>query len=177
MADAESGVAVAVLMGSDSDFDVMKEAAEVLGEFGVRCDVRVLSAHRSPSALRTFVEESARTGTRVFIAGAGGAAHLAGTVAAHTALPVLGVPLPGSMLNGLDALLATVQMPAGIPVATFAIGTAGARNAALFAVALLALSDPALAERLGAYRVRQAEKVASADRRVCDAVAARRAET
>ncbi len=161
-------------MGSDSDFEAMKGAVEVLDEFSVSCTLRVLSAHRTPELLARFVEESTQGGTRVFIAGAGGAAHLAGTVAALTTLPVLGVPLGGSMLNGLDALLATVQMPAGIPVATFAIGAAGARNAALCAVSILALGDPALARRLESYRARMIEKVAAADAKVQSALAGMR---
>lgn len=162
------GSPVAIVMGSDSDFEIMKGAVEVLDEFQVPCAVRVLSAHRTPEALRRFVEDTAQAGTRVFIAGAGAAAHLAGTVAALTMLPVLGVPLPGSSLNGLDALLSTVQMPPGIPVATFAIGAGGARNAALCAISILALADPALAGRLTAYRTKMGEKVAAADRRVQD---------
>jgi phosphoribosylaminoimidazole carboxylase PurE protein len=162
---------VAIVLGSDSDFEAMKGAIEVLAEFQVASTLRVLSAHRTPELLRRFVEEATRGGTKVFIAGAGGAAHLAGSVAALTPVPVLGVPLPGSMLNGLDALLSTVQMPAGIPVATFAIGAAGARNAALCAVSILALADADLARRLESYRARLVEKVQAADARVQATVA------
>ncbi len=169
------GHPVAIVMGSDSDFESMKGAVEVLDEFQVPCAMRVLSAHRTPEALKAFVDGTARAGTKVFIAGAGSAAHLAGTVAALTPLPVLGVPLPGSMLNGLDALLSTVQMPAGIPVGTFAIGPSGARNAALFAVSILAVHDSALAQRLDAYRQKMGEKVAAGDRKVQDALAGTRA--
>ncbi|MBN2446420.1 MAG: 5-(carboxyamino)imidazole ribonucleotide mutase [Phycisphaerae bacterium] len=143
---------VAILMGSRNDWPVMKKAADLLTEFGVSNESRVLSAHRTPAAVHEFVRECEAGGTQVFIAGAGMAAHLAGAVAAQTVLPVLGVPLAASDLNGLDALLATVQMPPGIPVATLGIGSAGAKNAALLAVSILAAARPKLREALRAYR-------------------------
>lgn len=150
---------VAVLMGSKSDWETMRHAGETLTRFGVPSESRVLSAHRSPDALAEYVRSAEERGVEVLIAGAGGAAHLAGAVAAHTVLPVLGVPMEGSALKGLDALLATVQMPAGVPVGTFAIGKAGAINAALQAVAVLAAGRPELREKLKAYRREQAAKV------------------
>ncbi|HXV27688.1 MAG TPA: 5-(carboxyamino)imidazole ribonucleotide mutase [bacterium] len=150
---------VAILMGSDSDFEIMKEGAEVLKEFGVSVDVQVLSAHRSPELVREFVSGAREKGFKVIIAGAGGAAHLAGVVAAHTTLPVIGVPVNSTPLNGFDALLATVQMPAGIPVATVAVGKAGARNAGILAVQMLGLSDSKIAEKLTAFKKRLAEGV------------------
>jgi 5-(carboxyamino)imidazole ribonucleotide mutase len=150
---------VAILMGSRSDWETMRHAGETLTRFGISHESRVLSAHRSPDALADFVRNAETRGVEVLIAGAGGAAHLAGAVAAHTVLPVLGVPMEGSALKGLDALLATVQMPAGVPVGTLAIGKAGAVNAALLAVAVLSLSRPDLKEKLRAYRAEQAAKV------------------
>ncbi|HKQ59807.1 MAG TPA: 5-(carboxyamino)imidazole ribonucleotide mutase [Candidatus Polarisedimenticolaceae bacterium] len=150
---------VAILMGSDSDLPAMAEAARVLGTLGIGYELEVTSAHRSPERTLAIVREAPGRGVRVFIVGAGGAAHLAGVVAAHSTLPVLGVPLGGSELNGLDALLATVQMPAGVPVGTLAIGKAGAANAAWLAASILALSDPALGERLRESRREMAEKV------------------
>jgi len=139
---------IGIVMGSASDWDTMKAAATMLEEFGVPYEAKAMSAHRSPKAVAEWSEAAAARGLKAIIAAAGGAAHLAGVVAAHTPLPVLGVPMPSKHLKGLDSLLSTVQMPKGIPVATFAIGEAGATNAALFAVALLALSDPALARKL-----------------------------
>jgi len=150
---------VGVVMGSASDWDVMKAAAEQLRAFGIPYEARALSAHRTPEALERWIAELEQKGAACFIAAAGGAAHLAGVVAAKTTLPVLGVPMPSKHLQGLDSLLSMVQMPKGIPVATFAIGEAGAANAALFAVALLAVGDEALATRLVAFRTDQAEKV------------------
>jgi 5-(carboxyamino)imidazole ribonucleotide mutase len=150
---------VAVVMGSKSDWEVMRSADETLTRFDVPHECRVLSAHRTPAELERYVKECAAGGTEVFIAAAGGAAHLAGVVAAHTVAPVLGVPMESPSLKGLDSLLAMVQMPAGIPVGTLAIGKAGAINAALFAVAILATSRPALKEKLVAFRKEQAEKV------------------
>jgi len=141
-------VSVALLMGSKSDWDVMRHAVETLREFGVSCDARVLSAHRTPQETADYVRAADAAGTRVFIAAAGMAAHLAGAVAAHTVRPVLGVPLAASELNGLDALLATVQMPPGLPVGTLAIGKAGAINAALLAVSILGNERPGLHEAL-----------------------------
>ncbi|MBK6424479.1 MAG: 5-(carboxyamino)imidazole ribonucleotide mutase [Gemmatimonadetes bacterium] len=150
---------VGLVMGSDSDWEVMQHAARQLLDFGVPHEARVVSAHRTPDLLYRYAEEAAGRGLRCIIAGAGGAAHLPGMLAAKTAVPVLGVPVPSKHLNGLDSLLSIVQMPGGIPVATFAIGEAGARNAGLFAVGLLAGTDPALAARLAAFRERQTEKV------------------
>jgi phosphoribosylaminoimidazole carboxylase PurE protein len=143
---------VSILMGSDSDLDTMKEAARVLEEFGVPYEIQVLSAHRSPRLVTEFAEKAEGRGLRVLIAGAGGAAHLAGVVAAHTVLPVIGVPIPSSSLGGMDSLLSTVQMPSGIPVATVAIGKGGAANAGILAVQILALSDRGLAEKLKAKK-------------------------
>ena len=153
---------VGVVMGSTSDWEVMSQAAKILKEFGVGYEARALSAHRTPAALEKWLEDLERRGTRCIIAAAGGAAHLAGVVAAKTQLPVLGVPMPSKHLQGLDSLLSMVQMPRGIPVATFAIGEAGAANAALFAVAMLALGDEALEKKLSAYRDKQTQAVLSA---------------
>jgi 5-(carboxyamino)imidazole ribonucleotide mutase len=150
---------VGIVMGSASDWEVMKAAAEQLKSFGVPYEARVLSAHRTPEALDRWIAEVEGKGAACFIAAAGGAAHLGGVVAAKTRLPVLGVPMPSKHLQGLDSLLSTVQMPKGVPVATFAIGEAGAANAALFAVAMLAVEDTALAERLAAFRTKQADAV------------------
>ena len=159
MSDKQAG-RVAVLMGSDSDLPVMAAAVRVLRDLEIGHEVHVTSAHRSPQRTATIVDEAKRRGVRIYIVGAGAAAHLAGVVAAHTTLPVLGVPLPSSDLNGLDALLATVQMPAGVPVGTLAIGKAGAANAAWLAGAILALDDERLAARLRSERARMAEGVA-----------------
>jgi 5-(carboxyamino)imidazole ribonucleotide mutase len=150
---------VSIVMGSDSDWGVLQVAARRLAEFEVGYEARVLSAHRTPEHASRYAEEAAGRGIRCLIAGAGGAAHLAGVLAAKTTLPVLGVPMPSKHLQGLDSLLSTVQMPAGIPVATFAIGEAGAHNAALYAVAILALGDRGLAERLQDFRRRQEERI------------------
>lgn len=143
---------VAILMGSDSDLEVMSEGTVILKDFGVSCEMKVLSAHRSPELVSRFVKQARSRGIQVFICGAGGAAHLAGAVAAHTTLPVIGVPLNASALGGLDALLATVQMPAGTPVATVAVGKAGARNAALLACQILALHSAGLRKKLEAFK-------------------------
>ena len=150
---------VGILMGSDSDWPVLQVAAKRLKEMEGPWEARVLSAHRTPDLAARYAEEAAGRGLRCIIAAAGGAAHLAGVLAAKTTLPVLGVPMPSKHLQGLDSLLSIVQMPAGIPVATFAIGEAGAANAALFAVAMLALTDPALARRLAEFRRAQSERV------------------
>jgi 5-(carboxyamino)imidazole ribonucleotide mutase len=150
---------VGVVMGSDSDWEVMEHAARRLEDFGVPHERRVVSAHRTPELLYRYAEEAAARGLRCIIAGAGGAAHLPGMLAAKTTVPVLGVPVPSRHLQGLDSLLSIVQMPAGVPVATFAIGQAGAANAALFAVSILALTDPALARRLGEFRSSQEARV------------------
>jgi 5-(carboxyamino)imidazole ribonucleotide mutase len=146
---------VAVVMGSTSDWPTMGKAVEVLQHFGLAHEVRVLSAHRMPDEMFRFAESAKQRGLRAIIAGAGGAAHLPGMLAAKTTLPVLGVPVPGKHLNGVDSLHSIVQMPKGVPVATFAIGAAGAANAALFAVALLAGGDAALLARLEEFRRRQ----------------------
>jgi 5-(carboxyamino)imidazole ribonucleotide mutase len=150
---------VAILMGSRSDLEVMQHAAETLRSFGLGYEMRVISAHRTPDRLRAFVARAERNGIDAIIAGAGAAAHLAGVTASLTLLPVLGVPLEGSALRGMDALLATVQMPGGIPVGTLAIGKAGAINAALLAIAFFARQEPRLRERLAAYRAARAAEV------------------
>ncbi len=156
---AEEKPLVAVLMGSKSDWEVMRQASEVLAKFGVAHECRVLSAHRTPAQTAEYVSGAEGRGVQAVIAAAGGAAHLAGVCAAHTLLPVLGVPMESASLKGLDSLLSTVQMPAGIPVGTLAIGAPGARNAALLAIAILANSRPPLREKLRAYRAEMAEKV------------------
>lgn len=150
---------VGIVMGSDSDWEVMEQAARRLAAFGVAHERRVVSAHRTPDLLFRYAEEAAGRGLRCIIAGAGGAAHLPGMLAAKTAVPVLGVPIPTRHLQGLDSLLSIVQMPSGVPVATFAIGQAGATNAALFAIAMLAAGDPALAARLADFRRDQEARV------------------
>lgn len=152
---------VGILMGSDSDWPVMRACAETLKRFDIAYEARVLSAHRTPDAALDYAASAQERGMKVLIGAAGGAAHLAGVLAAKTALPVLAVPMPSKHLQGLDSLLAMVQMPGGIPVATFAIGEAGAVNAALFAVAMLALSDAELAKKLADFRTNQSEKSAS----------------
>ena len=151
---------VAIIMGSANDWEIMQQSARALQDFGVSYDARVISAHRSPDLLFSYMAEMIAQGVQCFIAGAGGAAHLAGVIAGKTTLPVLGVPIPSKYLKGMDSLLSIVQMPKGIPVATFAIGEAGAANAGLFAVSMLALQDQALADQLTAYRVKQAEQIA-----------------
>ncbi len=150
---------VGIVMGSANDWEVMQQAARQLKDFGVSYEARALSAHRTPDLLFEWVEKMVAGGAKCFIAGAGGAAHLAGVVAAKTTLPVLAVPIPSKHLQGLDSLLSMVQMPKGIPVATFAIGDAGSANAGLFAVAMLALADGKLAKRLQDFRKKQAEAV------------------
>ena len=151
---------VAVIMGSKSDWDVMKAASETLAKFGVAHESRVMSAHRTPALVSEFIGSAEKNGYEVIIAAAGGAAHLAGVCAAHTLLPVLGVPMESASLKGLDSLLSTVQMPGGIPVGTLAIGKPGATNAALLAIAILANSRPELREKLRAFRKEQADKIA-----------------
>ena len=150
---------VAILMGSPNDYEEMKAAEEVLARLSVEVDVRVISAHRTPERLTRFLAGAEEAGIEVLICGAGGAAHLAGVTAAHTLLPVLGVPIQSSPLSGLDSLLSTVQMPGGIPVATFGIGRSGAKNAGLFAAAIIARKDPALRKRLEEYRAQEASRV------------------
>jgi 5-(carboxyamino)imidazole ribonucleotide mutase len=157
---------VVLLMGSDSDLPTVKEACAVLQSFAVPFEAHVLSAHRSPEDLVAFVHKAEEAGVRVFIAAAGGAAHLAGVVAAHTTRPVIGIPIQTSSLGGLDSLLSTVQMPGGVPVATMAIGAGGARNAGLFAVQILALGDPSLAAKLQEHRTKQAEQVRQKDKKI-----------
>ena len=157
---------VLLLMGSDSDWEVMSEASRILQQFSVAHETRVTSAHRTPERTVALIREAEAQGVQVIIAGAGAAAHLAGVVAAHTTLPVIGVPLNATPLQGMDALLATVQMPAGIPVATVSIGKAGAANAALLAVQIIALADEGLADVLKNYRRQMAEKVEAKDARL-----------
>ena len=150
---------IGIVMGSTSDWETMKAAAKTLEDFGVPYEAKAMSAHRTPQAVAEWATTAKKNGMKAIIAAAGGAAHLAGVVAAHTTLPVLGVPMPSKHLQGLDSLLSTVQMPKGIPVATFAIGEAGAANAALYALAILALSDKALAQKLAEFRKKQSEAV------------------
>ena len=150
---------VAIIMGSDSDWPVMKNAAQMLADFGVAYEAKVVSAHRTPDLMFQFAENAVKDGYQIIIAGAGGAAHLPGMVAAKTTLPVLGVPVPSKHLQGQDSLLSIVQMPKGIPVATFAIGEAGAANAGLFAVSILANHDADLAQKLAEFRAKQSDKV------------------
>jgi 5-(carboxyamino)imidazole ribonucleotide mutase len=159
MAEAAKKIDVGIIMGSKSDWPTMEAAAKVLDELGITYEAEVISAHRTPDRAMQYAESAKARGLRVIIAGAGGAAHLAGFVAAKTSLPVLGVPMKSNALNGLDSLLSIVQMPAGIPVATFTIGEAGAKNAGLFAAAILALENTAIAERLEKFRITQTEKV------------------
>ena len=153
---------VAVIMGSTSDWETMSHAVAALDELGVPCEKHVVSAHRTPVWMAEFAQTAEGRGLKVIIAGAGGAAHLPGMVAAHTVLPVLGVPVQSHALNGLDSLLSIVQMPGGVPVGTLAIGKAGARNAGLFAAAILATADPALRQRLHAFRDAQTAAVRDA---------------
>ena len=150
---------VSIVMGSDSDLEIMREASKTLEEFGIPYEMDITSAHRSPARTSEFARHAAARGIKVIVAGAGGAAHLAGVIAAETTLPVIGVPIPSSSLQGLDSLLAIVQMPAGIPVATLAIGKAGAGNAGILAAQMLALSDESLAAKLVAYKQKLARGV------------------
>jgi 5-(carboxyamino)imidazole ribonucleotide mutase len=159
MARRSNAPRVGVVMGSESDWEIMQHAVAQLSHFGIAHDARVLSAHRTPDDAFAYAESAAANGYACIIAGAGGAAHLAGVLAAKTTLPVLGVPIPSKYLRGEDSLLSTVQMPKGVPVATFAIGEAGAANAALFAVAMLARGDETLTRKLEAFRASQTEKV------------------
>ena len=157
--EKKSGSMVSVVMGSDSDFPIMKETVKILKEFSISHEVSVTSAHRSPERTSTFAREAAQRGIRVIIVGAGAAAHLAGVIASQTHLPVIGVPIDSTPLRGFDALLSTVQMPGGIPVATMAIGKAGAKNAAIMAIRILALEDDGLRGKLNDYVDNMAEKV------------------
>ena len=159
MAEGKQRVYVGIVMGSRSDWPTMEAAAKVLDELGIANEAEVISAHRTPDRAMQYAESAKARGLRVIIAGAGGAAHLAGFLAAKTTLPVLGVPMKSSALNGLDSLLSTVQMPGGIPVATFAIGEAGAKNAGLFAASILALEDKSIAQKLEQFRAKQTETV------------------
>ncbi|RJP72781.1 MAG: 5-(carboxyamino)imidazole ribonucleotide mutase [Candidatus Abyssobacteria bacterium SURF_17] len=155
---------VLIFMGSENDHEVMREAVLILEQFAVPCEMRVSSAHRSPKRTIALAEKAARQGTKIIIAGAGAAAHLAGVIAAHTTLPVIGVPLDSSPLKGLDALLSTLQMPAGVPVATMAVGKAGARNAAILAIEILALHDARLRAKLARYKKKLAQSVEQKER-------------
>jgi 5-(carboxyamino)imidazole ribonucleotide mutase len=157
---------VGIVMGSDSDWPLVRKAAELLREFDVPCETRVISAHRTPAAASAYASSAEARGLRVIIAAAGGAAHLGGVLAAHTILPVLGIPIAGGALNGLDALLAIVQMPAGIPVGTVTLGSAGPVNAALLAVQILAVADPDLRVKLHGYKAALQRKVEEGDARV-----------
>jgi phosphoribosylaminoimidazole carboxylase PurE protein len=160
------GCEVGIVMGSDSDWDIIKEAASTLKHFGVTCEVRVISAHRTPELAARYARTASSRDIKVIIAAAGGAAHLAGVLAAQTTLPVIGIPVKGGALNGLDALLATLQMPSGIPVATVTLGSAGPVNAAVLAVQILAVARPDLARRLTAHKAALRQKVRTSDARV-----------
>jgi phosphoribosylaminoimidazole carboxylase PurE protein len=150
---------VSIVMGSDSDLEIMREAGKALDDFGIAYEMDVTSAHRSPDRSADFAKKAAERGIKVIIAGAGGAAHLAGVIAAHTILPVIGVPIPSTSLNGMDSLLSTVQMPAGIPVATVAIGKPGATNAGILAAQMIALSDESIAKKMRAHKEKLARGV------------------
>jgi len=157
---------VAIVMGSDSDWPLLQETVNTLTGFGVECEVRVMSAHRTPDLAAAYARHAADNGIKVIIAAAGGAAHLAGVICAHTTLPVIGIPVTSGFLNGLDSLLSTVQMPAGVPVATVATGKAGAVNAAILAVQILALGRPDLARKLGAHKKGLVDKVNAGNDRI-----------
>jgi phosphoribosylaminoimidazole carboxylase PurE protein len=150
---------VSIVMGSDSDLEIMREAGKALDDFGIAYEIDVTSAHRSPDRSADFAKKAAERGVKVIIAGAGGAAHLAGVIAAHTILPVIGVPIPSTSLNGMDSLLSTVQMPAGIPVATVAIGKPGATNAGILAAQMIGLSDESIAKKIHAHKEKLARGV------------------
>ncbi|MGD8367118.1 MAG: 5-(carboxyamino)imidazole ribonucleotide mutase [Desulfobacterales bacterium] len=170
MSDRPGKKKVGIVMGSDSDFEVMKAAADVLKKFEIPFEIAVASAHRTPARAADFASGAKKRGVAVIIAGAGHAAHLAGAMAAHTTLPIIGVPIDSSALAGFDALLSTVQMPPGIPVATVAVGKPGAYNAGVLAAQILALSDPALAARLDAFKQEMADKVVEKSKKIEDAV-------
>src|SRR2546423_2649447 len=157
---------VSIVMGSDSDLEIRREAGKALEGFGIAYEIDVTSAHRSPDRTAEYARRAAGRGVRVIIAGAGGAAHLAGVIAAHTTLPVIGVPIPSTSLNGMDSLLATVQMPAGIPVATVAIGEPGATNAGILAAPMIALSNAALAKKLNGHKEKLANSVEEKSRKL-----------
>src|SRR5438876_12100757 len=157
---------VSIVMGSDSDLDIMREAGKALEEFGIQYEIDVTSAHRSPDRTADYARKASGRGIKVIIAGAGGAAHLAGVIAAHTTLPVIGVPIPSTSLNGMDSLLATVQMPAGIPVATVAIGKPGATKAGILAAQILGVADSAVAKKLDAHKEKLAKGVEEKSRKL-----------
>jgi 5-(carboxyamino)imidazole ribonucleotide mutase len=157
---------VGIIMGSDSDLHTMAEAARTLKDFGVTCEIEITSAHRSPARTSEYARTAIKRGLKAIIVGAGGAAHLAGVVAAETTLPIIAVPMPSTTLQGFDSLLATVQMPAGVPVACMAIGKPGAVNAAIFAVEILAASDPALAKKMAEHKEKLARSVAEKSQKV-----------
>ena len=163
-------VLVSIVMGSDSDLEIMREAGKVLDDFGIAYELDVTSAHRSPDRTAEFARGAAARGIRVIIAGAGGAAHLAGVIAAHTTLPVIGVPIPSTSLQGMDSLLATVQMPAGIPVATVAIGKPGATNAGILAAQMIALADASVAKKLEGHKEKLARGVAEKSKKLQESV-------
>jgi phosphoribosylaminoimidazole carboxylase PurE protein len=162
---------VSIVMGSDSDFEIMRAAGTILEEFGIAYEMDVTSAHRSPDRTAEFARKARERGIRVIIAGAGGAAHLAGVIAAHTTLPVIGVPIPATSLQGMDSLLATVQMPAGIPVATVAIGAPGATNAGILAAQMIGLSDQNIAKKLDTYKEKLARGVEEKSKKLKDRMA------
>jgi phosphoribosylaminoimidazole carboxylase PurE protein len=157
---------VSIVMGSDSDLEIMREAGKALDDFGIAYEMDVTSAHRSPDRSADFAKKAAERGIKVIIAGAGGAAHLAGVIAAHTILPVIGVPIPSTSLNGMDSLLSTVQMPAGIPVATVAIGKPGATNAGILAAQMIGLADESIAKKLQAHKEKLARGVEEKSRKL-----------
>lgn len=171
MSAKASTVQVGLVLGSDSDWHAVREAAKVLDDFGLPHEVNVISAHRSPQAASDYATTAADRGLKVIIAAAGMAAHLAGAMAANTTLPVIGIPIASGPLGGIDALLATVQMPPGVPVATVAIGPPGARNAAMLAIQILALANPDLAKKLAQYKLDLAEKVAQRSKKLQDRIA------
>ena len=159
---------VSIVMGSDSDLEIMREAGKALESFGIEYEIDVTSAHRSPDRTAEFARQAATRGIRVIIAGAGGAAHLAGVIAAHTTLPVIGVPIPSTSLNGMDSLLSTVQMPAGIPVATVAIGKTGATNAGILAAQIIGVGDAGIAKKLDAHKDKLAKGVEEKSKKLKD---------
>ena len=169
----QSTARVGIVMGSDNDWPKINKAAAALDEFGVAWEARVMSAHRTPGVVSQYASTAIERGLRVIIAAAGGAAHLAGVVAAHTTLPVIGLPVPTPDLGGLDSLLSTVQMPGDVPVASMAVGMGGPRNAGLFAIQILALSDPALAQRLVEFKQQLAENIAAKDAQFQQSLAVR----
>lgn len=173
MSAKASSPQIGLVLGSDSDWHVMREAAKVLDDFGLAYEVKVISAHRSPQAAHDYAASAVQRGLKVIVAAAGMAAHLAGVMAANTTLPIIGVPVASGSLGGMDALLATVQMPPGVPVATVAIGPPGARNAAVLAAQILALSDSALAKKLDEHKTKLAEQVAQRSKKLADRIARR----